>query len=665
MFNSSRGFLPFSKSFLNEVTYDQENEEEQGARSREGISQTPRNSPTLTSQLPFKTLDCGNGTYVASFAWETTVFISGYCKIICLKGRVSVDGYFLGVGEELALRKSTWYPAVQIRIKKGKSLRKLKTPDKILNEYKIKANLKEEQSCLLITSLECGWMEVTDSIPFKRVDASNLLPYNGNNINISNKWKTEYQLLTGSFQLATESIFSKQKCEITNFPTTWDSAIYQLTDSYLHHKQLKILICGSKGVGKSSLLRYVVNSHLNVSGIKQSPICLIDCDLGQPELTVPGMVSLHIVDFPLISSHHFNLQQPKLGFFIGDVSSRNEPELFCAALRRVFSYYLKLREEYKKDRFKEFRSSNKAPSNPFSLLLEEEKSEKINESDLDNCLPLVINTDGYVRYMGAEILAAIVDIIQPTDILHVSSNQEPTLPLLQQIALNDPGVNITALESPLLFAQPPNTRPIAAELRNLRFLSYFLRKLPIDGSVSFRNAALMGSGNDGLLSWFLLNQCSYIIPFHLITFNIKQESITPSQILSIMNGTIVGISFKENVEQWPSQSEKSTKLQVRGRNDTQFNLAYFSPFSVVEMEGLGIVTSIDLSRKCLTLITPQAINTSQQIVLTVGGGVSLPYYVGYGEGFPSLPYYSSEFCGEGSSQLKPRTNLKRKGQENS
>lgn len=45
-----------------------------------------------------------------------------------------------------------------------------------------------------------------------------------------------------------------------------------------------IVIAGSKGAGKSSFGRLLVNSLLNVS----SAVAYLDTDLGQPEFTVPG-----------------------------------------------------------------------------------------------------------------------------------------------------------------------------------------------------------------------------------------------------------------------------------------------------------------------------------------------------------------------------------------
>ena len=53
-----------------------------------------------------------------------------------------------------------------------------------------------------------------------------------------------------------------------------------------------VAVAGSKGVGKSTLARLLVNSLLNVS----PAVAFLDTDCGQPELTVPGMSysNLHV-----------------------------------------------------------------------------------------------------------------------------------------------------------------------------------------------------------------------------------------------------------------------------------------------------------------------------------------------------------------------------------
>ena len=47
-------------------------------------------------------------------------------------------------------------------------------------------------------------------------------------------------------------------------------------------------------------------------------------------------------------------------------------------------------------------------------------------------LPLVVNTDGYIRYMGAEILGAIVDTVEPDRVFHLMTDKDKHLPALDR-----------------------------------------------------------------------------------------------------------------------------------------------------------------------------------------------------------------------------------------
>jgi polynucleotide 5'-kinase involved in rRNA processing len=60
----------------------------------------------------------------------------------------------------------------------------------------------------------------------------------------------------------------------------------------------------------------------------------------------------------------------------------------------------------------------------FSGLLEEKED---NEQDCLNVLPLLVNTDGFVRYMGAEVLQSVLEIVQPNNVLYIRSVKGTTV----------------------------------------------------------------------------------------------------------------------------------------------------------------------------------------------------------------------------------------------
>ena len=73
-----------------------------------------------------------------------------------------------------------------------------------------------------------------------------------------------------------------------------------------------VAVVGSKGVGKSTLARLLVNSLLEVSPV----VAFLDTDCGQSELTVPGQQPTHTSPLPVSRGcprvHEFQI--PTLAF---------------------------------------------------------------------------------------------------------------------------------------------------------------------------------------------------------------------------------------------------------------------------------------------------------------------------------------------------------------
>ncbi|KAJ7514601.1 hypothetical protein O6H91_23G051700 [Diphasiastrum complanatum] len=59
----------------------------------------------------------------------------------------------------------------------------------------------------------------------------------------------------------------------------------------------------------------------------------LDTDVGQPEFTVPGCLSLHILQEPIIGSPILHLHIPEKSYFYGDISPKDDPTQFIAAFR--------------------------------------------------------------------------------------------------------------------------------------------------------------------------------------------------------------------------------------------------------------------------------------------------------------------------------------------
>lgn len=87
---------------------------------------------------------------------------------------------------------------------------------------------------------------------------------------------------------------------VINISPAWNDLIqYVKTDS-------RILISGGKSVGKSTLLRYMINKLLR----RYKKILVVDLDPGQAEFTVPGCVSSTFVTTPLLGPNYTHLCKP-------------------------------------------------------------------------------------------------------------------------------------------------------------------------------------------------------------------------------------------------------------------------------------------------------------------------------------------------------------------
>lgn len=97
------------------------------------------------------------------------------------------------------------------------------------------------------------------------------------------------------------------------------------------------VIIGPVNSGKSTTARYLTNMYLN----NYETVAFLDCDLGQPEFTPPGMISLTLVKDPLLGHPCTHLKIPKHSIFIGDTSPKRDPDSYITGLYKLVDIYRK------------------------------------------------------------------------------------------------------------------------------------------------------------------------------------------------------------------------------------------------------------------------------------------------------------------------------------
>lgn len=139
----------------------------------------------------------------------------------------------------------------------------------------------------------------------------------------------------------------------------------------------KTVIVGGKNVGKSALAQYAINSNIK----KFQKILLIDLDIGQPICGVAQTVSATVIDKPLIGAGYLSKLNHEKCFLYGDKSIMTKPYKYIECVKKLVQFCIES-EDYMK-------------------------------------MPWVINTMGYQKGFGLELIAILLRIIQPTDVVQI------------------------------------------------------------------------------------------------------------------------------------------------------------------------------------------------------------------------------------------------------
>lgn len=70
----------------------------------------------------------------------------------------------------------------------------------------------------------------------------------------------------------------------------------------------------------------------------------METDVGQPEFTPPGLVSLNIVSSPLFGPPFTHLTFPLSAYFVGDVTPKDAVMLYVRTVLKLYDEYLQERD---------------------------------------------------------------------------------------------------------------------------------------------------------------------------------------------------------------------------------------------------------------------------------------------------------------------------------
>ncbi|KAK9887576.1 hypothetical protein WA026_023383 [Henosepilachna vigintioctopunctata] len=290
--------------------------------------------------------------YIVVLKYSQTIKLFGYCNVRVLFGKINILGCVL---TSKSLDHAIFSP-------RGTALLTLKNTSAFCDEMvKLKNLVPQLQSVQSIKHLVIR--KDSSVVKFsKKTDLT--LRFIENHIS---QWIFPKQTIYPCLKIEQKSIWNTiSKSE------EWDKLISNITSN------CKIFICGGKGVGKSTFLRYTINCLIQ----KYEKVRVIDLDPGQSEFTIPGSISTVTVSEPLLGVNYTHLKQADRSILC-DINVSQDPLKYVERI--------------------------------------EELIKGLNRRKEDENIPTLINYMGYTNDIAYHVVSSAVVILQPTKIVYIHS----------------------------------------------------------------------------------------------------------------------------------------------------------------------------------------------------------------------------------------------------
>ncbi|KAE9046248.1 hypothetical protein PR003_g1899 [Phytophthora rubi] len=408
----------------------------------------------------------------------------------------------------------------------------------------------------------------------------------------------------------------------------WQATVDRLQMSLLEEENpvsQKIVVCGGKGVGKSTFCRFLVNRLL----AKFGTVAFLDTDLGQSELTPSGLVALHAVTMPLLGPGFSHMKNPIRSFFCGNTNPGNDPLYYMKAVKSLLRLY-----EAKWGGQAAVDSGDSSPKNRQRA-----------------CVPLVINTDGWIKSMGHDLLCNVIQETNPDHVVQLvaaTKNKQFDVPTEGRWRIH--GVPPW---DPVGVTQPPRS---SKELRIYRFHSYFLARSPCSlPRAQLQNLQVLSEKNrvDGDIYRAYAQLTPFAVSFDQVDIAFAGCSVPPSQLLFSLNASVVGLCVNpdykrvEHDESDPRDGPPRIVLQ---------------PVHAPCL-GVGIIRAVDAGKRQLFILSPLPLSVLKRVNLLVRSSMPLGNIILSAHEPVQAPYVVTDVVssdGTGSAVMQSRNNLKRK-----
>lgn len=356
-------------------------------------------------------------------------------------------------------------------------------------------------------------------------------------------------------------------------PQEWSEAAESVAHDSITWPPPVVLVCGPKNSGKTTFSRIILDVLLK----RYKKVAYFDTDVGQPEFTAPGFLSLVIVEETPSDLTIPCMKTPERCFFFGDISSKRNPTTY---LKYVFTLYDYYRKEYS--------------------IYDEGKNHARTK------VPLIVNTPGWVKGIGYDILVDILKYIAPSHVVKINiSTGRKNLPS-GAFWLDDNNYRLGNLIEIKSAHQDTLNRSVliqkdASLMRDFRIMAYFRQCIPSEKNINTIRE----------LAHELASLPPYAVPITAIKIRHLHCQVPSTEIFYSLNSTIVGLA---------TSSEMFEDL--------------------TSCVGLGIVRGIDALKGLLYLITPIPHSILEKVDLLLQGYIQVPSSLMQVKGCRS-PYMSS------------------------
>lgn len=442
---------------------------------------------------------------------------------------------------------------------------------------------------------------------------------------------------------------SSRDAQVFCVPDSWDAALSAVL-SHAKAGDMKPPVClvkGPKNAGKSTFARTLLNRLVT----KYARVAFLECDLGQSEFTPGGMVALNVLDTPLFGPPFTHMSIPNHAHYIGSASPRSSPSQYLSSIHALLQSY-RLDIQFLAD-----------------------ASSGGNSDKIGDVIPLVVNTMGWTKGLGADLSRKIEEMVEPSDVFEfeppIAEYIWPAVPAPSARPQGDARYYTLECVEPSVLS----TNFSSADHRTMSILSYFHTIFPPQDPSSIVSC-LSSTWNVALP---LCAQRPYELDWadaidRVYLAGPGTEDVVSSEVVRVLNGAIVGLV---ECEQGTLDAEMD-EIELGGPEAgpvipyTQ-GAAPPSPLSS-NCHGLALIRGVSSTSTHLQILTPVPPLALADARVLVKGELELPVWgmldfrfedgqsiAGVDKG--SVPYLRwGKEEGLGAERRRVRRNLMRKGQ---